>query len=142
MRENRNAKEVTLKRGRGRCLEEGIVERKIRPAVSLRLRSLTDLIRLLVAWGRERGTYMFYFEKEGKHVYGALIGSFPGYYELRGLPFFVYVVDDEPPKGNFIRYIGHQEEKIEFVKAVEVDPKARFIPIIYLAETPAFVGEI
>lgn len=114
----------------------------VRPAVSLRLKSLADLVRLLVTWSRERGTHIFYFEKDGKHVYGALIGSFPGYYELRGLPLFIYIVDDKPPRGNFIRYIGHQEEKIDFVSAVEVDPKATFIPIIYLASPPIFVGEL
>ncbi len=115
---------------------------KIKPAISLRLKGLVDLVRLLVTWGRERGTHIFYFEKDGKHVYGALIGSFPGYYELRGLPFFIYIVDDKPPKGNFIRYVGHQEEKIEFVNAIEVDPKSTFIPIINLVSPPAFVGDI
>ncbi len=114
----------------------------VKPAIPLQLKGLADLVRLLVTWSRERGTHIFYFEKGGKHIYGALIGSFPGYYELRGLPLFMYIADKEPPKGNFIRYVGHQEEKIEFVDAVEVDPKATFIPIIRLANPPVFVGEL
>lgn len=129
---------VKYAQGGGRTMSEVAVK----PAVPLCLKSLADLVRFLVAWSRERGTHIFHFEKSGKHVYGALIGSFPGYYELRGLPLFIYFVDDKPPKGNFIRYIGHQEEKVEFVDAVEVDPKATFIPVIHLASPPAFVGEL
>lgn len=115
----------------------------LQPAIPLKLNSLDDLARMLVFWmTRERGASILYFKKDGKHIYGALTVSFPGYYELRGLPLFICVVRDEAPKGQFLRYQGQPEETITFVKSIEIDPKYQYIPIIELAEAPAFVGEL
>lgn len=115
----------------------------LQPAIPLKLNSLDDLARMLVFWmTRERGASILYFEKDGKHIYGALTVSFPGYYDLRGLPLFICVVRDEAPKGKFLRYQGHPEETITFVKSIEIDPKYQYIPIIELAEAPAFVGKL
>ncbi|MGQ9721962.1 MAG: hypothetical protein ACUVXA_11645 [Candidatus Jordarchaeum sp.] len=116
---------------------------RLQPAVPLKLESLEDLARMLVFWmARERGASILYFEKDGKHIYGALTVSFPGYYDLRGLPLFICVVGKEAPKGQFLRYQGQPEESITFVKSIEIDPKFTYIPIIKLAEPPVFVGTI
>ncbi|MEM3585826.1 MAG: hypothetical protein QXO71_00770 [Candidatus Jordarchaeaceae archaeon] len=117
--------------------------KELSPAVPLKLSSLEDLARMLVFWmGRERGASILYFEKDGKHIYGALTVSFPGYYELRGLPLFICVVGNTAPKGHFLRYQGTPEESVTFVKSIEVDPKYQYIPIIKLAEAPKFVGKL
>ena len=116
---------------------------QLQPAVPLKLASLEDLARMLVFWmTRERGVSILYFEKDGKHIYGALTASFPGYYELRGLPLFICVVRDKAPEGKFIRYQGQPEESVSFVKSIEIDPKYHYIPIVKLAEPPAFVGNL
>ncbi|MBS7250351.1 MAG: hypothetical protein QXS27_02950 [Candidatus Jordarchaeaceae archaeon] len=118
-------------------------ERQLEPAVPLKLSSLEDLARMLVFWvARERGASILYFEKDGKHIYGALTVSFPGYYELRGVPLFICVIGKEAPKGQFLRYQGQPEESIAFVKSIEIDPKYQYIPIIKLAEPPKFVGKL
>lgn len=114
---------------------------RLPPAISLKLSSLEDLARMLVFWmARERGASILYFKKDGKHIYGTLTVSFPGYYELRGLPLFICVIRDEAPKGQFLRYQGQPEESITFVKSIEIDPKYQYLPIIKLAEPPEFVG--
>ena len=117
--------------------------KELPPAVPLKLSSLEDLARMLVFWmARERGASILYFKKDGKHVYGTLTVSFPGYYELRGLPLFICTIKDEAPKGQFLRYQGSPEEAITFVKSIEMDPKYQYIPIIKLAEAPKFIGNL
>jgi hypothetical protein len=106
----------------------------IRPPVNLKLDSLTDLARMLASSSqRDRMASMLYFEHQGKHVFGTMI-SHHGYYELYGMPLWVYTITDEPPKGNFLSYSSREKEEIEFVKVPQSEPLKFYLPIIRLAE--------
>ncbi len=76
---------------------------------------------------------MLYFEFEGKHIYGTLISNH-GYYEMYGLPLWIYTEADEPPKGNFLSYKARPKESVEFVDTIDSEPMVVHLPIIRLAE--------
>jgi hypothetical protein len=106
----------------------------IRPPVNLKIASMTDLARMLVSWSqRDRPASMLYFEHEGKHIYGTLISNH-GYYEMYGLPLWIYTVREIEPEGNFLAYTARPKETVSFVDAVESEPMTVHLPIIRLSE--------
>ncbi len=108
----------------------------IQPAVPLEVQNMSDLLKFLMAGSsRQNIINLYYFEYKGKHIYGALSSAF-GYYDLRGLPIFIYVCHSEPPLENFIRYRTEPEEW-KFI-AETTDLKFQYIPIVHLAESPPF----
>ncbi len=108
----------------------------IRPPVNLRIASMIDLARMLVSWSqRDRPASMLHFEHKGKHIYGTLISNH-GYYEMYGLPLWVYVETDEAPSGNFLAYRSRPKEEVKFVDSVEAEPMVLHLPIVNLAHMP------
>ncbi|NHI82885.1 MAG: hypothetical protein EAX81_01090 [Candidatus Thorarchaeota archaeon] len=107
----------------------------VRSPVNLKLESLTDLARMLLGSSaqRDRMPSMLYFEHEGKHVFGTMI-SHHGYYELYGLPLWIYTVTDEAPAGNFLSYSSREKEEIEFVNVPQSEPLKFYLAIIRLAD--------
>ena len=106
----------------------------IRPPVNLKIATMLDLARMLVSWSqRERPASMLYFEYKRKHIYGTLISNH-GYYEMYGLPLWVYTEGDGPPSGTFLLYKSRPKESVEFVDTVDSEPLALYLPIITLAE--------
>jgi len=113
---------------------------EIKPALTLKVKDLRNLVRLLITWTtgviRERTTNVLYFKQNNKHIYGAFTISL-GYYELRGLPLFIWTEGNEP-KGGFIKYRSQPNEELEFSDNTD-DPKYQYLPIIFLSEPPPFV---
>ncbi len=107
----------------------------IPPPVNLRLESMLDMARMLVSWSqRDRPASMLYFEHGGKHYYGTLISNH-GYYDKYGLPLWVHIVGDGPPKGNYLAYRSRPKESVEFVSSLaDSEPMTAYLPIIRLAE--------
>ena len=65
---------------------------------------MMDLARMLASSGQaNRPASMLYFEHKGKHIYGTLI-SHHGYYELYGMPLWVYTEGEGPPEGSYLTY--------------------------------------
>lgn len=116
----------------------GLVQRMsksdLRPPVNLKLASMADLARMLVSWSqRDRAASMLYFEDKGKHIYGTLISNH-GYYEMHGIPLWVYTEGESAPDGNFLAYGTRPKESVEFVASIESEPRVAYLPIIRLAE--------
>lgn len=106
----------------------------MRPPINLKIASMMDFVRMLVSWSqRDRPASVFYFLHEGRHIYGTLISNH-GYYEMYGLPFWVYTETDSAPGGRFLQYRSRPEEKVEFVDTVEPEPMTMYLPVIRLAE--------
>ena len=106
----------------------------LRPPVNLKLASMADMARMLVSWSqRDRAASMLYFEDKGKHIYGTLISNH-GYYEMQGIPLWVYTEGESAPAGNFLAYSSRPKESVEFVDSVESEPRVAYLPIIRLAE--------
>jgi hypothetical protein len=116
-----------------------VTQKDIRPPVNLKIASMKDLARMLVSWsGRDRPASMLYFENRGKHIYGTLIAHH-GYYEMYGLPLWVYTEGDGPPRGNFLTYKTREKETIDFAESVDSDPMTIHLPIIRLSEKPIII---
>jgi len=114
---------------------------EIKPAIPLKLKSLDDLVRLVVTWTlRQTPASVLYFEKNGKHYY-ASITTLGGYYELRGIPLILYVEDDKEPKGTFIAYTTDPKEEIKFMNST-TERMYKYIPIIRLTTPPVFFREV
>ena len=106
----------------------------IRPPVNLKLASLNDLARMLVSWSqRDRPASMLYFEHDGKHYFGTLISNH-GWYEYYGLPLWIHIEIDGPPKGTFLHYKAKDEETVLFANKITSEPLWVSLPIIQLAE--------
>ncbi|MEE9353698.1 MAG: hypothetical protein V3U94_04665 [Candidatus Thorarchaeota archaeon] len=106
----------------------------LRPPVNLKLASMADMARMLVSWSqRDRAASMLYFKDKGKHIYGTLISNH-GYYEMQGIPLWVYTEGESAPAGNFLAYSSRPKESVEFVDSVESEPRVAYLPIIRLAE--------
>ncbi|MDF1538204.1 MAG: hypothetical protein P1Q69_04820 [Candidatus Thorarchaeota archaeon] len=106
----------------------------IRPPVNLKIATMTDLARMLVSWSqRDRPASMLYFEYKGKHVYGTLISNH-GYYEMYGLPLWIYTEREVEPEGNFLAYSARPKESVSFVDSIESEPMTVHLPIIRLSE--------
>ncbi len=109
-------------------------EANLRSPVNIKLETLTDLARMLVSSSqRDRMASMLYFKHKGKHIFGTLI-SHHGYYELYGMPLWVYTEQESGPTGNFLSYTSRENEEIKFVAVPESEPLKYFLPIIKLKE--------
>lgn len=116
-----------------------VTQKDIRPPVNLKIASMKDLARMLVSWSqRDRPASMLYFEHRGKHIYGTLISNH-GYFEMYGLPLWVYTEGDGPPRGNFLSYKTREKEAIDFTESVDSDPMTLHLPIIRLSEKPIII---
>jgi hypothetical protein len=108
----------------------------IDPAVPLEVKEMADLLRFLMAGStRQHIINVYYFEYKGEQIFGALTSAF-GYYDLRGLPIFIYVRHPNPPSENFIQY-RTEPEQWEFASDTS-DLKYQYIPIVNLSEAPPF----
>jgi hypothetical protein len=106
----------------------------IRPPVNLKVESMLDLARMLVSWSqRDRPASMLYFEYKGKHIYGTLISNH-GYYEMYGLPLWIYAELETPPEGSYLSYKARPKEAVAFTDVVESEVLTMFLPIIKLSE--------
>ncbi|MHA2407773.1 MAG: hypothetical protein ACXACA_05340 [Candidatus Ranarchaeia archaeon] len=109
---------------------------EIDPAIPLEVQKMSDLLRFLMAGStRQHIINVYYFKYKGDQVFGALTSAF-GYYDLRGLPIFIFVRHPDPPAENFIQY-RTEPEQWKFV-ADTSDLKFQYIPIVKLAEAPPF----
>ncbi|RDE13225.1 MAG: hypothetical protein C4K49_08855 [Candidatus Thorarchaeota archaeon] len=116
-----------------------VTQKEIRPPVNLKIATMKDLARMLVSWSqRDRPASMLYFEHRGKHIYGTLISNH-GYYEMYGLPLWVYTEGEAPPEGNFLTYKTREKETIGFTESVDSDPMTVHLPIIRVAAKPDFI---
>lgn len=118
------------------------MSQEIQSAQLLELQSLSDLVRLVVSRfdPGNRATYLYYAEKDGKHVFFNTQVVF-GWYDRRGLPITLVAYHDEAPT-NLIRYISPTDsevEKWEFVTTIENQSNIAHIPIIRLASVPSFL---
>ncbi|MFQ5831962.1 MAG: hypothetical protein ACE5H4_04630 [Candidatus Thorarchaeota archaeon] len=109
-------------------------EEGVKSPVNIKLESMMELARMLVSSSqRDRPASMFYFEYEGRHIFGTLI-SHHGFFLNYGLPLWVYAEGEGPPEGSFLAYRSRDKESIEFVKTLEAEPRVAYLPIIKLAE--------
>ena len=103
---------------------------------------MTDLIRLIVSNIQNRGGgYLYYGEKDGKHVY-CVSHLVPSWYNLRGLPVTLVAHHDGPPEHDFIAYNYSTEDTVEsweFVNELKNSPKVAHIPIIRVEDFPEFL---
>ena len=112
-------------------------EINIPKAIKIKVATLADLTRLTITWAlRHNPQALFYLEESGKHFLFTITTTL-GYFELRGLPLVVYVELDKPPEGKFIAYTTDPNETITFKDTTE-DRKFQYVPIVKLAERPAF----
>lgn len=111
-------------------------------AILIKTASFADLVRLAVSTmiPHQFITYFIKFKHRDKIIVG-LLGVFRDYYKYYGVPIFYYYSfsndDKQVEEANYIIiYTG--EEKFELSK----NPKpGSSIPIITLAEKPAFIPE-
>ncbi|MGQ4833193.1 MAG: hypothetical protein ACP6IS_04760 [Candidatus Asgardarchaeia archaeon] len=112
-------------------------EVNIPKAIKIKVKSLADLTRLAITWAlRHNPQALFYLKDSEKHFLFTITTTL-GYFELRGLPLIVYVELDKPPEGKFIAYTTDPEETVLFKNTTE-DRKYQYVPIVELAERPAF----
>jgi hypothetical protein len=113
----------------------------IAKAQIFRLASMDDLIRLVVSNAQSRGAYLYYGEKDGKHIF-AISHLIPSWYNLRGLPVTLIAYAERPPDHDFIAYQFSSEEEKEqwkFVDKIKTSTKIIHIPIIRTDEFPEFL---
>jgi hypothetical protein len=113
----------------------------LQPAVLMRIKDLANLVRLVHFWTlRERTATILHFKRKGKYIMGTFT-ALPGYFQLEGLPLFLYVELDEGPKGPFIKYRSDPEEQWDYASGT-FDRKWLYIPLIELSKIPAFLSNI
>lgn len=115
-------------------------EESITPAVLLKLKNLDNLIRMVIFWTRERTATILHFKQDKRHIIGTLT-ALPGYYKLEGLPLFLYIEQNEGPKGPFIKYLSDPTEEWDYTDGT-YDRKFSYIPVISLAKCPVFLRNI
>jgi hypothetical protein len=103
-------------------------EREIEKTVSFKLKSLPDLLRLVVS-SNQKAAHIFYFEKEGKHIYG-VSNVIPAYFDLKGLPIFIWCEHETSPQGSFIYYKPSGTEEWMFKNGI--DTQHIHVPVIHL----------
>lgn len=120
-------------------------EKEITKVLPVKMNSLEDLIRLASSISTpQMTTYILKFIHNDK-LYLGILGVFRDYYKYYGLPvFYYYVLDKKSSEAEKIKdsnyvVVSTDGEKIEFTK----NPKPGLsIPLITLAEKPAFIPEI
>ncbi|MFW9967518.1 MAG: hypothetical protein ACFFEA_10230 [Candidatus Thorarchaeota archaeon] len=111
----------------------------IRSPVNFKLESMMDLARMLASSGQaNRPASLLYFKHKGKHIYGTLI-SHHGYYELYGVPLWVYTEGEGPPDGSYLSYTNRDKEAYEFTSTPSMEPRVAYMPVIKLAEKLAII---
>jgi len=118
----------------------------LKPAASIKLAGLNDLVKLIASTMAERvsgyiGYYHSKTKKEGekeKHVY-FMFNTSLGYYNLRALPIVVWVASEEEPTGSFIRYRTSPKEELQFSDDISDAKWPISIPIVNFEEMPDFL---
>ncbi len=114
---------------------------EIRQAMKLKLKSVEDLIRLLVSRSPQGNMlYIYNFEDNGNYVY-FVSQSVPGWFELRGLPVTMYTFGPEP-KSDLIEYSAPSDNEAEtwkFTEFIKAGHGKVFIPIIKIESKPEFL---
>ncbi|MHA1911833.1 MAG: hypothetical protein ACTSYA_09075 [Candidatus Kariarchaeaceae archaeon] len=103
-------------------------EKEIEKTISFKLKSLEDLLRLVVS-SNQKAAHIFYFEKNGKHIYGAS-NVIPAYFNLKGLPIFIWCEHKTSPQGSFIYYKPMGTEEWMFKDGI--DTQHIHVPVIHL----------
>lgn len=107
----------------------------------MKLKNLDNLVRLVHFWTlRERTATILHFKRGNKHIMGTFT-ALPGYYNLEGLPLFLYVESDDPPKGPFIKYRSDPSEEWGYTDGT-FDRKWLYIPLITLDKVPEFLSTV
>ncbi len=113
----------------------------LKPVTLMKLKDLNNLVRLVHWWAaRERTATILYFKRGGKYIMGTMT-SIPGWYNLHGMPLFLYVETDQGPKGIFIKYKSDPDEQWGYAKGT-FDRTWMYIPLIELSKIPAFLKNI
>jgi hypothetical protein len=107
--------------------------------MKLKLASMDDLVRMaFFTAGKMAGLNLLLYTEKKKWFIGFLTGV-AGYFDLRGLPMYFYVELEEKPKNaKFIKYSSHEGEKWGFADSTATSTTSSYLPIIELAEKPAF----
>lgn len=114
---------------------------EIEAAVPFELSSLEDLVRWVVSSSQGQQGTIFYFQKEGKHVFSTFI-VLPGYYNFQGLPVLLMTEHSNAPEGAFLRFdIRHDADKTISYTAGFDDRDSnlgyiQYLPVIKLDKIP------
>ena len=113
----------------------------IKKAASIKLKELSDIIKLIASTLSDRMTgYIGYFyEKEANRNIFFMFNTSLGYYNLRALPIVVWIENDEPPAGSFVRYRTSPKEEFEFADEVSDARWPVSIPIVNFEKMPEFL---
>ncbi len=118
-----------------------VTDIELKPSTLMKLKDLHNLVRLVHWWAaRERTATILYF-KQGNHYIMGTMTSIPGWYELQGMPLFLYVETTEKPKGVFIKYKADPEEQWDYASGT-FDRSWMYIPLIELSVVPEFLKNI
>lgn len=114
---------------------------ELKPSTLMKLKDLDNLVRLVHWWAaRERTATILYFKKGEKYIMGTMT-SIPGWYNLEGMPLFLYVETTKKPKGVFIKYKADPEEQWDYAKGT-FDRTWMYIPLIELSVIPEFLKNL
>ncbi|MEA2071681.1 MAG: hypothetical protein U9O98_10390, partial [Asgard group archaeon] len=111
--------------------EEKFPEKK---AIKMQLASIENLVRMAFSSSaRNHSLNLLIFQCEEKWYLGFLT-AVGGYYNMKGVPMFFYIVLDEKPDNlKFMAYTSKNKEKWEFVDNTSDPTKWNYLPIIELA---------
>ena len=111
-------------------------------AQEIRLKSLSDLLRLVVTrMNQTRSAGYVYFGKRGSENLYFLTQAVPGWYDMRGLP-ITYAVNAEEPETNLIEFKAATDsatESWDFVEHIVTSPNVAYIPIINVETIPEMI---
>lgn len=114
---------------------------ELKPSTLMKLKDLDNLVRLVHWWAaRERTATILYFKKGEKYIMGTMT-SIPGWYNLEGMPLFLYVETTKKPKGVFIKYKADPVEQWDYAKGT-FDRTWMYIPLIELSVIPEFLKNL
>jgi hypothetical protein len=114
---------------------------ELKPSTLMKLKDLDNLVRLVHWWAaRERTATILFFKKGEKYIMGTMT-SIPGWYDLEGMPLFLYVETKQKPKGAFIKYKADPEEQWDYAKGT-FDRTWMYIPLIELSVIPEFLKNL
>ncbi|NHJ48851.1 MAG: hypothetical protein FK733_13790 [Asgard group archaeon] len=116
-----------------------IDEKNLQKVTKLELASMDDLMRMSFFTAmRISGLNLLLYKDEKKWYIGFLTGV-AGYYNMRGLPMYFYVVlDEKPKKAKFIQYSSKEKEKWSYCESTPHSTSVSYLPIIELAKKPKF----
>jgi hypothetical protein len=118
-----------------------VTDIKLKPSTLMKLKDLDNLVRLVHWWAaRERTATILYFKQNDRYIMGTMT-SIPGWYDLQGMPLFLYVETTQKPKGVFIKYKADPEEQWDYAKGT-FDRAWMYIPLIELSVVPEFLKNL